>query len=466
MNQIKREFMPLYSFYDRVGIAEHFEQMAEKGWLLEKMNAWCWQYRRIEPQKLQFTVTYFPKATQFDPVPADGLETFREFCAEAGWSLAAGNGQIQVFYNDLPSPIPMETDAEMDFENMHRAMKHFLSSYWLLLGLSIVETGFLVWRVLEAPVAQLSSMIQLNAFLGILPVMILTAVELLRYYRWRKRARSAIERGEPLPNLRSARTLIILIWIMVLVELVSLLTLSGANSPVMLFAVILMLGFMTLMILLSHAATGIMRRRKVKAWVNRLVTLVIIVILAAGMMVGLMALILKSNTLLPTPEGVETYEHNGFTIRVYHDELPLTVQDLVPTDYDKYSTQLTETSSLLLARIEGNQRPRVGDGDHPDLQYEVVIIKVPFLYTLCKNDFIDWLERHNDETPKEYRDEYRRVDSAVWGASEVYQRYSSDEPINQFLVCWPDRIAEVHFDWNWVITDEMISITAEKLKNA
>ena len=43
MKEIKREYLPLYSFYDRSGIAKHLEDMAARGWLLEKLSSWCWQ---------------------------------------------------------------------------------------------------------------------------------------------------------------------------------------------------------------------------------------------------------------------------------------------------------------------------------------------------------------------------------------------------------------------------------------
>ena len=107
----------------------------------------------------------------------------------------------------------------------------------------------------------------------------------------------------------------------------------------------------------------------------------------------------------------------------------------------------------------------MGDHDIPDLSYEVVIVKAPFLYDLCKHDFIDWLERDNDKLPEEYQELYQPVDPTPWGAAEVYQRYSSGEFYNQFLVCWSDRIAEISFDWNWEITEEIISVTAKTLKS-
>ncbi|MBQ3490682.1 MAG: DUF2812 domain-containing protein, partial [Clostridia bacterium] len=39
-----------FTFYDKTGIEKHLEQMASEGWLLEKMSAFRWTYRRIEPK--------------------------------------------------------------------------------------------------------------------------------------------------------------------------------------------------------------------------------------------------------------------------------------------------------------------------------------------------------------------------------------------------------------------------------
>ena len=96
----------------------------------------------------------------------------------------------------------------------------------------------------------------------------------------------------------------------------------------------------------------------------------------------------------------------------------------------------------------------------------LVIVKAGFLYNLCKQDYINWVERDNENLPPEYRDEYRPVDAAPWGAAEVYQLYAAGESRNQFLICWPDRIAEIHFDWDWEITESLMKTAGEKLKNA
>ena len=472
MSKCKREFLPLYSFYDRTGIAAHLEKRAAEGWLIEKMSGYCWTYRHIEPQALRFAVTYFPKATQFAPYPADGLETFREFCAEAGWILAADNAQVQIFYNENLNPTPIETDPESDFRNIHSTMqKSFLKSYWALLLLSLFESCFLVWQLFDNPIDQFSSPLQLNATLGFLPLFLLTAIELVRYYRWCKRTKAALETGDPLPELRSARWLSVLILLLAGVQVIGMLTASTSVSPAVAVTMAFMLVYMILMAALTNSISQTLRKLRVKSWVNKTVSFGVVIALSIGAMGGMMALIFKtSGTWFTDSENVTSYESNGHTFKQYHDPLPLTVQDLVPGDYDSdyWSTQLLQNqSTFLLEYIEANQRPRLDAPEElPRLSYEIVIVKAPFLYNLCKQDFIDWLERDNDKLPPEYWDEYILIDAPAWGASEVYQEYSFGEARNHFLVCWPDRIVEISFPWEWEITQEIIAVAAAVLKNA
>ena len=79
MRQTKRR-MELLSFYDHTGIERHLTRMARKGWKVEKINNYFWTYRRIEPQELQVAVTYFPKASDFDPFPSGEQQTLIDYC--------------------------------------------------------------------------------------------------------------------------------------------------------------------------------------------------------------------------------------------------------------------------------------------------------------------------------------------------------------------------------------------------
>lgn len=466
MAETKREFLPLYSYYDRTGITQHLAHMARRGWLLEKMGPWCWRYRRIEPAELQFTVTYFPKATPYSPSPAAGQETFWDLCAEAGWVLAAESAQVQVFYNEQADAVPIETDPEVEFQTVDRVMrKSSITTYILLFVLSVAQLGLQAWRFWTDPIEVLSSLLSLSASFGYLPLMLVTAIEVVRYFLWRRKARAAVEAGLGVPNLRSSRKLSVAILALTAVELLGMLLGATQTSRTMLVTTGFMLLFLILIIVLSNVARTAMRHLRVRAWVNKTVSIGMVLVLYFAMMAGITALIFKADDIpfLRDPSITERYEYRGMKWSAYGDALPLTVQDLADTDYDRWSTRLTRESSPLLTHIEATQRPRMDALTQPDLEYEVIIVKAAPLYNLCKQQFTEQVEQHNGDRPQEYWDVYQPVDAAPWGAAEAYQRMSGGTPINQFLICWEDRMAELRFDWDWEITPRMMATVCDAL---
>ena len=462
MSQFKREFMPLYSYYDRSGMARHLEEMAAKGWMLEKLGAWSWRYRRTEPQKLRFSITYFPTASQFDPGPGEGLETLRDYCAQAGWTLAADNAQVQVFYSGDENAVPIETDPGAEFANIRRAMKRsFLPNMVSLLLLSLLELGFLFWQFLNDPVKKLSSPTSFYSALGWLPLFLLVSTELFRYFRWQKRAGAAVEAGAPLPELRSSRTLSALVLaatgLMLFLELFAAFRLS----PRMLFVMLGSLLYVLLLIVLANAAKSVMRRRGVRARTNRLVTFALIVALSIAMPVGMTALILH-NSWSFRENAAETYEYKGMTWSVYHDPIPLEIADLTDTGYTQWSTTADENVTFLLAFRTYNQCPRMDALDQPDLAYDIVEVRCPALYGLCEKAM---LERYWYDHEPAYRDTYYPVDAAPWGAEKVYQMcFMNETPSNRYLLCWPDRIVELRLDWE--PTPEQMAKAGDLLKTA
>ena len=464
MSRTKREWMPLYSYLDRTAITTHLADMAAKGWMLEKLGAWGWRYRRTEPKKLRFSLAFFPAASQFDSVPSEGLETYRDYCAAAGWQLAAESAQVQIFYTEDENAVPIETDPAVELSNIRRYVKKgFLGSYWALLAVSLFQVLFSLWRIWTDPVDTLSSTASLSTLLDWLPLDLVLIWELARYYRWQRKAQAAAEAGSSLPDLRSIRWLSVLILAWPCGVLLWLLA-SYWNSRGMFLLMVGMLLYMCLMIFLSLAAKDAMKHLRFPRWANIAVTSAMVFALTIAGMAGMTALIFRNSGWLEDRPTVETYEYRGMTWQVYHDDIPLRIEDLMETDYTQWSTQARVDSSFLLTHGTCTQRPRKDALDQPDLDYELVTVKVPFLYDLCKKDFISWVERDNDQLPQEYWDEYRLIDAPAWGAEEVYQRYGSGEPINQFLVCWPDRIAEVQFDWDWAVTEDMMSTAAGALK--
>jgi len=112
-----------FSFYDQQAIQEKLEDMASKGWMLEKTGSFLWTYKRIEPKKLRFSVTYFPSASDFDPGPTDGELTKIDYCRQDGWVLVTSWGVMQIFYSENVDAVPIETEPVTQVENIRRSMK-------------------------------------------------------------------------------------------------------------------------------------------------------------------------------------------------------------------------------------------------------------------------------------------------------------------------------------------------------
>ena len=253
MKNTKREWMPLYSYLDRTAITAHLSDMAAQGWMLENIGGWSWRYRRAEPKKLRFALVFFP-ASQFDPQPTEGLETYRDYCAAAGWHLAAESAQVQIFYTEEEAAVPIETDPAVELANIRRCVKRgFVGSYWALLALSLFQILFQCYQIWTDPVDTLSSTASLSAVLNWLPLDVLIVAELTRYYRWLRKARTAAEAGSPLPDLRSMRWLNILVMVWSCVIVLWLLA-SYWSSRGMFLLMAGMLLFMGLMVLFANGA--------------------------------------------------------------------------------------------------------------------------------------------------------------------------------------------------------------------
>ena len=254
----------LYSFYDRTDIQAHMEQMAAKGWMLEKMGRFFWTYRRAEPKAMHFSVVYFAPASEFDCAPGEEQQTFQDYCAEAGWTLAASWFQMLIFANDVEAPTPIETDAAVQVETVHQAMKkNFLLSYSILLALSLFQLIRKLpdlWRHPTDTLANPGALSSLALF---------CATEIASYFLWRRKARrTADEEGRFTPT-RGHRRLRLTFELLSTACLISLfISLSPQFS-------LLLAGVLVFLIALQGLLAGLRHLLRRTGWsteVNRLVT--------------------------------------------------------------------------------------------------------------------------------------------------------------------------------------------------
>lgn len=442
-----RRRIELLSFYNHRGISSHLEKMAAKGWLLERITNTGWIYRRIEPAKLHFSVSCYPKASEFDPEPTEGQRTFFDFCEHTGWKLACTSAQLQIFYNAAENPVPIETEPDLEVQAIHASAKRsFLPAYLLLLLIAIMNGAIFVSHIIADPIDLLSSPSQLFTGFACVLLFVLCSAELVCYFRWYAKAKSAAEHGEFLETPNTSNLQKVILSIVAVAFLYWIINFTFGGDDLRKWLGIVMCVYMLSLIVIVNAVKQFLKQRKVSRSVNRTLTMLTSFVLAFAFM-GLITFV----TLYASSHGLfadkdeETYEHHGMTWVIHRDELPLTVEDLSEVDYDGYIKERRGSSSLLLGQFTMRQHPRYDAenyADIPQLDYTIVAVRLPALYDMCKERLIS--EKDDSDMGWEYRAE----NAAPWGANEVYRLYDlEDGAKNSYLLCYADMLVEISFDW-------------------
>ena len=460
MKDTKRKIMP-FTFYDRTGIESKLEAQAEKGWLLEKCAASGWIYRRIEPAKIHFSVVYFPAADPFDPQPSEKQVRFQEYCEHTGWELIASNAQMQIFCNRREHPIPIETDPEIEVENIHKSVKKTMfPAYISNLILAILQIGLAAQRFSWDPLTELLSLPAILAtFFWCLDVVLWTIL-LGMYFHWHLRAKKAAMDGQFLETTSTDGFQFIMLGTTTLALICMYLSFgSWKVSLTGILMVVGILGLSAIMIWLSNR----MKQHNVSAKTNRFITYAFAVVMSLVLCGGVIWLVVSVRIEENDKTAqAETYKYNGWTYYVYDDPIPLRIEDLINTDYEGYSYEIiSDESSPLLSRYEARQKTRYDALTEPEMQYRIVHVKAPFLYNWVLDLMLEEFD-HNYAYPDDpgWKDD-RSVNPEPWGAEQAYQLYLGDEAHERYLLCYEDHIIEIDLDWTPKDNEKVI--IAEKL---
>ncbi|MEG1987628.1 MAG: DUF2812 domain-containing protein [Oscillibacter sp.] len=462
MRETKRR-VENFLFYDAAGVERHLAKMAERGWGLEKITPFFWYYRRMEPKKRTYTVTYFPDASDFDPAPTDGQQTFRAYCQASGWEFVVQWAQMQIFCTEREHPVPIETEESVRLQTTHHAMKkNYLPGSIAMAALALFQIGTQISLGNYDLVGKLADGTQPYILLLFLLLLLNSILMLGGYASWYRKSKRRVEQGGACAECggwyrKWANALYLPVGLLAIGWLWEVSRQGNLRMlwPVLVLFVLLFLGVYTVRWGLKKA--------RVSRNLNRGLTMAACVVLTLGMMAGLMLVALQGirhNWFEAEP--VEQYEtiNGGQSMLwdIYHDPLPLRVEDLAEVDYPHYTYQWEEESSFLVSRSAGDQHAFPDGEDVPDLSYEIVDVKAGFLYDLCLRQY---MEKDRDWEPELH---FPAVDAALWQADAVYQEYVGTEPRNRFVVCWGRRIVEIVFPYDWALTPAQIAIAAEKLR--
>lgn len=471
MKTIKRK-TEHFQLYDYSGMELHLAEMALKGWKLEKITASYWQYRKIEPQALSFTVTYHIEASEFNPCPTDGQKTFYSYCEESGWFLVAQRAQMQIFCSELENPTPIETDEAVKLQAIHKSMKKtFIPAQITFIFLFFFQTLLLYYGLISNPVLFLSSSaIFYSALLIIAVGGGFTLLLLIRYTLWYCNSKKSISMGGAclIPSKSYKRTQFLnKLWLGVIFVIVAAFLLNSLGD-ITIAAVII--GFLPVPVifLLILAVKNILKRNKVSKKVNFAVTMITLIICSFTIPALMMSTVLSEmNIDFIKDNAVGTYtKHfpNRVTIEfdMYDDPLPLKIEDLETVTFDDYSYQWTANETFLISHYEATQRSYLySEETIPELSYEIVDAKSSLLFDICLRDYLE--RYHWKNAPEEYWDTFLEISPLPWQADNVYQLSSYDYGAQStYIVCWGYRILFINFDE--IPTEEQMAIITDKIK--
>lgn len=427
MLKTKRE-MITYSFYDWTGWQRHLEQMAAKGWMLDKISNAGARYHRSEPREVQYAVTYCAEASEFNPRTPESQQTFEEFCAEAGWIKVASWHQMQVFRAPVEAP-PMDTDALTQVKTVHAAMKkNFLPAHIALAVIAVLQLLLRLTTALGDPIAELSSVSSLLAWVMWILMLIFSVLELVTYLRWHRKANAlAWREGKFCPSRSHPVFQTVMVWVVVIMVAGWILSLGGTKARV------IALGSLALVVLLMVAATGaraLFRRLGLEAGISRVLYWVVCFI-ASFVFIGIFtALAIRMDFGTPG-QG----ERIG---------APLTVGQLAPElETDENAEIYQEDRSPLLdcvyLRQSGVEQGRV-------LNYALYESPFDWVLDVCQGQELEGYEEYNGWAyDEEHKYHYQSADPTPWGAEEAWLLYKGNEVQNSWLVRWEDRLLWIFF---------------------
>ena len=455
MRKTKRIFAQ-FTFFDRTGIQNFLEKQAQKGWMLEKISQYGWKFRRTEPAKINFAVTYFPEASMFDPEPSEKQKSFWELCEYTGWKLVSYNAQMQIFCNEKENPVPIETDPQTELETIEKsAKKSYLPSFYILTACGVLQLLLQLWQFSTDPLDWLSHNSGLFSIICWSTMIAMCLIEILGYFSWCKRARKAVEETNSFIATKGYRKIeIALLWFILAVFAVFLLSIEPR------FALVAVISscVVAVMSMAVWAFSNLLKKFKVSASANRIATGITVIVMAFGVTgVLLFAVINKAmDAGWFDRDAAYTYEYKGREWKVYDDELPLMIEDIIETDYDGYSTSWYGDESLFMAKHNAYQDPRMYDLEQPDLQYTLVKVKLPFLYNFAHKQMLKDFPRNFGVTEDEWEfyEHSVEIPASEWGALYAYQNYTGDTPNNEYLLCYDDIIVRLRPDHTIEMTSQ------------
>ena len=434
MREKKKRRLVWYLPWDGAYVERHLEKMARKGWQLENAGNPFWTYRKAEPANLHYAMTYFPDASVFDSQLTGEQETYADYCAAAGWEMVSTYGPLQIFVNDRPDPVSIETDEKEKLTAIHGAMKKML-----LLPYGALAAVWLVNLLLRlgpqsyySTLSTFSSNQQLLLLLAIALLILVSLGMIVDYLVWYLRSQRAVERGGAcLPS--HTRPRMIFQWTILAVAMAAALGSVGyASGRPWLPLVLVVLCGVFLLMAGTYGLLHLLKSRNGSRRFNRRAyiagTVVLSIIYTAVLVKGMTALIPRTEAPVPAEVYTVETERGSRTYDIYREDIPLTLEDLgyTVTEADHCSYRREEQTSPLVRWVQYSQYVYGEDSVLPELTYDTADIPWTWLRERCWEQMSQYFN-------------FAETDPAPWEADRTLQ-WDGSTGSRRYLFLYGERI--------------------------
>lgn len=457
-----RRFSVNCFFYDRSGIQNRLEDLAQKGWMLDSIDYFGWRFKRIEPKKLHYAATYFAASNEYTPDTDESLAAFNELCAHSGWSFIDSASNLRIYCSEQESPVPIDTDPLVELDTIHRAAgKSFLRHHHIYIGFSAVMMALTLWLFISDPISSLSDNTHILSFFIFPAALIMSLVELIGYYRWRKKALTvAEETGEFLPG-RSHPVFGRIMTGLLIVLFIAYFALDGLDRDS--FELCLRVIIMLVIGFAAYRAREYYKELGYSGKANAGATFGVILVLA--LILTVFSEVITSQSVFEKifPENGDgeqsdiTYEFKGSTYHLYRHSLPLYMEDIYGVDGENYSNWKMAYSSVFMNYLQAHidRKAGVGDVGPIGLQYTYIETKLPFVYELIEKEYFETFTKANYYANR--NTELIPSEPSPWNADEAWQLYYNGTASGDYIVRWDNDMLCI-FPETDLTEDEMLII--------
>lgn len=462
-NKVKKIISFRFNHYKDIELK--LEKMAQKGLFLEKTGQYFWTFRKGEPKKLKYTVTYFSEASIFNPSRTYNLQNYYDLAKKAGWIFVAEFHQMQIFCNENENPIPFEINEREKFENIKKCMKKsFLPSNIALILLFIYNMLMEYNFFKESSLNFLAETSNLYTVAIMFPTLIYLSYTLLAYLIWCKQCERSISMGgkciEKIHKFQKIVDIILVSYVFFLLMWL----LIDMSQKLNLIILVLTIIYIPLLIIFFRISIYYLKKKNKSAMTNRVISFLLLGIASFAFMSFIMILIFKFD--LPSRNenpyrivtrqitATETSEY-----KIYTDDIPLRSEDLYgDIKYENYSYKKDEDNSVFLTRHWYRQDSLPEENTPPEIWYQIIEPKYNFVYDIVVEDLKkipEWSDR-----------KLKEIDNSIFNTEEAYLIHYDDMYIDpdypEYLLIFKDKIILLNLEKP--LTEQQVSIIKEKLE--